>query len=188
MNPDLKDWLTTAVMVGYHSKSELRALLQDDFTDELELQEAQEVLSVLWETRCLELDASNSGPDDSDRLAQAFLALRSHGIVCEENFTCCQTCGHAAVREADSSSWGYVFFHEQDSERIPTGQLYLAYSLFDSFLKDLSDEESEDKTLMLAETIVMELEQAGLRVDWAGNVNQRIIVRIADWRRPLDES
>src|SRR5579883_3124579 len=61
---------------------------------------------------------------DCDKLDAAFDELEQQGIVSRQNFTCCQTCGHAEIWDEvelarqDAEVKGYVFYHMQDTERV----------------------------------------------------------------------
>jgi len=74
----------------------------------------------LWDARESE---QRNWPDitDADRLAAAFASLESEGIIARMNFTCCQTCGFAEIGDEvpdGQTMSGFVFFHEQDAERL----------------------------------------------------------------------
>lgn len=66
---------------------------------------------------------------DCDRLDRAFAELERAGVVARQNFTCCQTCGHAEIGdEGDKLKApggrirGYTFYHSQDTESAVEGQ------------------------------------------------------------------
>jgi hypothetical protein len=119
------------------------------------------------------------GPTDCDRLDEAFAALEAEGIVARQNFTCCQTCGHAEIWgeieevSAERDVDGYVFYHIQDTESAcQGGGLYLAYGTTEGGPKELAD---------IGRRIVRALERAGLTVRWNGSTGQRIGVEM-EWR------
>lgn len=90
-----------------------------------------------------------------DALAVAFDDLRKQGYKARQNFMCCQTCGSASLR---GKGLGYVFYHNQDMDRLNAGGgTYLAY----------------DGDGMV---IVKALLKAGLRVQWNTEENERIYV------------
>ena len=94
------------------------------------------------------------------------------------DFTCCQTCGHAEIDDElgpAREERGYTFFHQQDTERIADGQLYLAYGAF-------GPEVTEEA---IAGAVVERLRAEGLAVTWNGETTSRIEVAIGDWRKPL---
>jgi hypothetical protein len=112
---------------------------------------------------------------DNDRLERAFKALEDAGIVARENFTCCQTCGHAEIgdeidawRDAGRSVRGYVFFHQQDTERATEGQgLMLAYGVASEGVEAIE----------IGSEIVRALDGAGLAVRWDGAEGSPRIIR-----------
>jgi hypothetical protein len=118
---------------------------------------------------------------DCDRVDAAFEALEADGIVCRQNFSCCQTCGSAEIadevaaeREAGGEVAGYAYYHMQDTDSaVDGGGLHLAYG-------SVADEEAP--TVAIAQRIVSALEREGLAVNWNGEVRTRIHVPLV-WRR-----
>jgi hypothetical protein len=112
---------------------------------------------------------------DCDRLDAAFAELEASGIVCRQNWTCCQTCGLAEIgEEIKSGSRGYVFFHQQDTDRVvEDGCLYLAYGA----CSDVREEQLE-----VAEEIARIIRENGLTVEWDGSLEKRIMVRL-EWKK-----
>ena len=117
---------------------------------------------------------------DCDRLDRAFQELEQRGIVARQNFACCQTCGNSEIGEPIAEARkkgpvkGYVYYHEQDTERAGSGQeLYLASGSVGG---------TEEDALAVANTIVEKLENQGLTVRWEGKLDKRIIVEL-DWKR-----
>lgn len=126
---------------------------------------------------------------DCDRLDDAFAALAKVGVVARQNFTCCQSCGHAEiwdeireVHERGDPVSGYTFFHMQDTEGAEEyGSLYLAYG---AALGPEEDEDSlEERALGVGREVVRALEASGLSVSWNGTTSQRICVTDLDWKR-----
>ena len=94
---------------------------------------------------------------------------------------------------------GYVFFHQQDSERLAPGgsDLYLAFGGFraatdvDPVLVERAragDDEAKGEVVRASEVsygreIVAALERQGLRVEWGGTGESRIQLLDLDWRR-----
>lgn len=137
----------------------------------------EQIVRAAWAARAVAVGA-RSGPDDHARLASAFAALAGDGIVGRMDFTCCQTCGHAEIgdeRGPARDERGYTFFHQQDTERIADGLLYLAYGAF-------APETAEEA---IAGTVVERLRAEGLEVTWSGETTARIEVAVGDWRKPL---
>lgn len=137
-------------------------------TDDLLAKHMQEQRNWLSETDC-------------DRLDEAFAELDRHGIVARQNFTCCQTCGHAEINTEIAKTQqyrpvrGYVFFHWQDTESaVRSGYLYLAYG---------SVSGKEEESALIAREVVASLRRAGLEADWNGSVRTRICIKNIEWKR-----
>lgn len=149
---------------------------------------------------------------DYGRLGAAFDDLDADGVLARMNFACCTTCATHDIddeRTPDPDTadwyryreWAYVYFHEQDAERLADDNpvLYLGYSAFRphpalpvSLLDAMSDgdqtaerEVYERTETMVAEQIVSALRRHGLEVTWSGSRHDRIAVRIGAWRKPL---
>ena len=112
-----------------------------------------------------------------DRLDRAFAALERRGVVARQDFSDCQTCGHSEMGEElakNRTAHGYVFFHDQDTERSADGEgLMLAYG---------ARSQREQDVLGVAREIVAELKKAGLRPEWNGSVERRIGVPMT-WQK-----
>lgn len=114
---------------------------------------------------------------DCDKLTNAFEELSENGIVAQENFTCCQTCGSYEIAEhAVEGDYGYVFYHQQDTERAVEGDgVYLSYGNIGSDEKPLTD---------ITDQIVNTIEKHGLRVNWNRSMNTRMLVNL-DWKKRI---
>jgi hypothetical protein len=116
---------------------------------------------------------------DNDRVDRAFAELDASGVVARQNFADCQTCGNAEIhdelqsaRAAGRNVRGYVYYHQQDTDRaVDGGGLVLAYGAADGA-----------HALEIAREVVRVLERHGLRTEWNGKVERRIGVTI-DWKR-----
>jgi len=58
----------------------------------------------------------------TSNLNKAFSALRKAGYFARQNFTCCQTCGWAAVPEEKGEK--AVFYHNQDNHNKLRGRSF----------------------------------------------------------------
>lgn len=94
-----------------------------------------------------------------EQLAKAFLALRQSGIYAEQNWTCCQSCGFAEMEteKGAKANSKVLFYHGQDEEKLSQGSIYLAH-------RNIKD------------TDLQALRDAGLVVEWNGNIGVRIRV------------
>ena len=176
MDPYLENWLKAVIVSGYSTRAELLESLTEEADSP---QEALAVLNKYWYRWEEELLKREGIEDDHGRLLRAYAELEAKGIVCEENFTCCQSCGHYEIKKRRPEDWGYLFFHEQ----IGGGDLYLAHGLFD--FEGLPEKEADLRDELLAATAVEAFRSAGLTVDWDGSSGQRIHLHITDWRKPL---
>jgi hypothetical protein len=53
-------------------------------------------------------------------ISKLFEDLTAAGVECRENFTCCQSCGHAELSGITDGS--YIFYHEQTADAIMNGR------------------------------------------------------------------
>lgn len=113
----------------------------------------------------------------NDRIDAAFEFLQSKGIFAAQNFTCCSSCGHAEAAGAldEMHGRGYVFYHQQDTERGIDGQgLMLAYGSSDG----------EDSSIVaIGREICGGLEQFGIPYEWDGSPSVRIQIQPFEWRK-----
>jgi len=121
------------------------------------------------------------GVTDCDRLDRAMEALEAGGVLTRQHFTCCQTCGHAQIRDEVKASTGrgrevlgYAFYHRQDTDAAVDGDgLYLAYG---------ATEKGEAAMVAIGRIVSDALSRHGLEVAWDGSAEKRIFVRL-DWKR-----
>lgn len=184
---ELRDLIEIEVKAGFASKKEILesaidALLGDYDYDWIE----DSATSILDE--CLKAHYEKQKAwqieTDCDRLDEAFAELDRNGIVARQNFTCCQTCGHAEISYAieDTEKFrpvrGYVFYHQQDLESAArNGYLYLAYGSLSG---------KEEDSAKIAQEISDTIKRHGLEPDWNGSVRTRICIREIDWKRRRD--
>lgn len=96
--------------------------------------------------------------DIRDAIKTAYKDLRRQGYFCRSNFWCCSTCACAAIPDERGSK--YVFYHRQDAQDIDRlGRCYLAWA--------------GDGT-----EIVAAMTRAGLKAQWDGRTETRILVGI----------
>ncbi len=121
---------------------------------------------------------------DCDRMVRAFERLEESGIIALHHYSCCGTCGAAAVakemeeaHEEGRPVRGYTFYHQQDTESAASGScIYLSYGAWKGGGRE---------TEAIAREIISVLNDAGLSTDWNGSLNQRIELRV-DWKRRRD--
>lgn len=117
------------------------------------------------------------GVSTNDRIDKAFEFLDHAGIYSAQDYWCCSSCGHSAAAETmtERKTRGYVFYHEQDTERaVEGGGLMLAYGSY----------EGEDpKTEAIAREICDTLDRFGIPHEWNGSASSRIFIQPFEWRK-----
>jgi Domain of unknown function (DUF6891) len=170
-----------AVAAGYRTRADLAELAEEYLATQerrpVSRPQAEALADRLWTERVREQEHWE-GETDPERLTTAFTLLEEAGIVARENFACCRPCGLAEIgAEARPESRGFVFFHDQCTERAAAGQgLSLYYGGFDG---------TEDSTAAVGREVVTALEQAGLPARWDGRPGTAIEVTPLDWRKRL---
>ena len=178
---EVRDLIAREVTTGFASEDEIREQALELAAEEGEEPES-ELLDRIDDMLEKAMDdharaqESWDGTTDCDRLDAAFRDLERSGVVARQNWTCCQTCGLSEMRgEVHDHSRGYVFYHQQDTEAaLETGTLYLAYGA-------CSDDREEQ--LAVAREIASTLARHGLKVEWSGSLERRILVNGISWRR-----
>ncbi|MFW0784144.1 hypothetical protein AAFP35_06445 [Gordonia sp. CPCC 206044] len=212
---DLRELVRSRVIPGFVDRLELEADVRDWAEDVgADTDDALAVARQLWAQR---IDEQRGWSDTGDygRLADAFAELDAAGILARMNFSCCSRC---ATQEIDAQrtpdpdrddwylfrEWAYVFFHEQDAERLADDDpmLYLGYSAFrphpslpEELLDAMSDGDVqaertayERTETLVGEQIVATLQRHGLDVRWSQARRDRIVVHVPQWRKPLPHS
>ncbi|WBQ04072.1 DUF6891 domain-containing protein [Kribbella sp. CA-293567] len=184
---ELRDQVLLWVLPGFNTRDEVLEYARE-FRDDDEMQvsdaELEQVVDEVWNARLAEQQTWTT-PTDADRVEAAFAALDAAGVVARMNFTCCQTCGVDEIddeRPTDRPSSGYVFFHQQDSERLTDNgsHLYLAYGTLDPIRGQVAEQDTE-----IGHQITAALRAQNLPVDWNGSSDQRIAVGPLTWHRRL---
>ena len=183
-NPDdllaeVRELIAREVSAGFSSDEEIREQIVDMVSEEGEpddelLDRIDGLIEKAVAGRADEQE-SWTGLTDCDRLDASFAELQASGIVCRQNWTCCQSCGLAEIGgELAPESRGYVFFHQQDTEAaVDDGRLYLAYGA----CSDVKEEQ-----LAVAHEIARTIRENGLAVEWEGDLEKRIVVKLT-WKK-----
>ncbi len=137
-------------------------------------EQAREIVSAVWSARLAEQQGWPA-VTDAERLLGVFEELAAQDIVAEPNFACCGRCGLAEIgAEATPDSRGFVFFHQQDTERAVRGDgLMLSFGGFDG---------SGTETTGVGREAADALAAAGLPVVWDGSAERRLHVTPLQWR------
>lgn len=180
----LRHYITRDVAAGYVEIAKIANRAAENMVDDFDVDELRPLAKQILDTELANhLAAQRDWPTvtDCDRLEAAFAELEQRGIMCRQNFTCCGTCGVAAIvdlMEAQQKSGttlrGYAFFHEQDTECAVDGScLYLNYG---------SDSGEKEAAITIGREIVESLRLHGLDVHWDGTIGKRIAI-VLDWKR-----
>ncbi len=173
---EVEEYADLMVRGGFVERDEVVEAVVDSFPEEVSEQDAEALVERLWAARLSE-QAGWPAETETDRLMGALAELDDAGVVARANFTCCNTCGTTEIgAEADENSRGYVFFHQQDTERAAEGGgLYLAFGTFGA-----------GDAAAVGREVVAALEAAGLRVQWNGSPTTRILVTPLTWQVRLE--
>jgi hypothetical protein len=91
----------------------------------------------------------------AERLQPVFDRLKRHGYFAEQNWKCCQSCGCAAIPSYQDK---FVFYHEQDAERMEErDSVYLTWSGDGRLIRDT-------------------FRKAGFKVEWDGSEDKRLLI------------
>ncbi|MGC4942570.1 DUF6891 domain-containing protein [Kribbella sp. DT2] len=184
---ELREQVELWVRPGFLGRADVLEYARDFRDDDqvpVDDQDLEQLVEDVWQARLAE-QASWPASTDADRVAAAFAELDANGVVARMNFTCCQNCGVTEIddeRPDDRPSSGYVFFHQQDAERLAEepAQLYLAYGTLDPEQGRVA-EQDEAVGRRVQEALLAQ----GLPVEWDGSSTARISVGPLTWRRRL---
>ncbi|MFF8768870.1 DUF6891 domain-containing protein [Kitasatospora sp. NPDC015120] len=184
---DAEERARELIRCGFQEPDEIAESLVEDLDDQgLTVEEAERIVAPLWRER-LQEQAAWPETTDVDRLGAAFDALEDRGIVAAMDFTCCANCGYAEIGgEAAPDSRGFVFFHQQDTERAAEGgALMLRYGGFQ--VADEPTEAAVRRTAEVGREVAAALAAAGLPVEWDGSPEAAIAVTPITWLNRLPE-
>jgi len=177
-------FITMQVRSGFYSRQQVIEECQTEFLHDTAYRgwlTEERVRQMTDEVITQQLVAQRNWPrhTDCDALDAAFAALEREGITARHDYACCQSCGHAEMKEELAQGGrevrGYVFYHRQDTEKALAGHgLMLSYGVMGA------DERTQ---LKIGQRIVFALRDAGLAVAWSGNPYERIYIRQFKWQR-----
>lgn len=185
---DLKIWARLHVRGGFEEVEDIEELLLElvgEFETSLSERdlrfEVRDAVIAAVES-LLEDQAKWDVLTDYDRLELAFDQLEDAGIVARQNFTCCGTCGAAEIQAEiedfefeGRTALGYVFFHQQDTERAVEGSgLYFSYGSV--------EDGPEEAHLAIGQQVHDTMAAVGLKPHWNGKIDQRVGVML-EWKR-----
>ena len=154
-------------------------LRDDDFGGDIE-PTARAMVDGVIETLIAE-QAAWPAEGDCEKLDRAFEAMKASGIFARHHYSCCGTCGTSEIYaeiddaiERGEPVRGHTYYHVQDTESaVAGGMLLLAYG---------DDEGTKDGIRAIGHEVCETLKRHGLDVDWNGDIQRRIVVRL-DWKR-----
>lgn len=171
---------------GYHKRSRIIGEVAELVAEEgLDFDPVKVVDVAISEHRTEQVDWPVL--TDFDRLQTAMDAMEDKGIVARDNFLCCSNCGVNEIgyeieefRKAGRAARGYAFFHEQDTEAaVDGGMLYLDYG-------NAERDYHAGRSRQIGQEVAKTLEAAGLKVEWNGDLERRVGVRM-DWLRRWEQ-
>jgi hypothetical protein len=137
------------------------------------------------------LESMKSWPavTDCDRLDTAFDELDNLGIMVRHDWTCCSNCAVAALHQALENTpsnasnvpfIGYVYYHQQDSQRAADGGgLLLGYGT----LQPTEDQTNYQRlSVQVARQACDVLKKHNLQINWDGTIERRLEVQL-NWQR-----
>lgn len=174
---EVRERAVTLLAPGFNTEREVLDIVCDDVEEE-HWRGARDVvfeesLRLLKRARRWPADE----PKDHLRVEAAFDELAADGFVPRMNFTCCNQCGFTEIGdEREGSEWAFVFFHEQDTERLvdEPALLYLSFGAFDN---------TSEGDARAGAAVAEAMRRQGLEVDWDGNPEARIVLRDVRWRK-----
>ncbi|MCL1838211.1 MAG: hypothetical protein FWG47_02705 [Propionibacteriaceae bacterium] len=201
------EYAKEVILAGFYTFDEAIESVRESFADTAVAEfHLDEITRHIWEQRLAE-EAAWDAPGDYAKLATAFERLNTSGIVARMNFACCNTCGLSEIgddlaKDADGRpvAGGFAFFHQQDSARlVDDGFLHLTFGAFKAAenlpaellekarAKDqvAAEQVRNESDRLVGVQIVAALDGVGLETEWEGDPDQRILVNINQWRKPL---
>ena len=165
---------------GYSARNQIVESVRD-YAEDQKYRKFDAEKIVASEIAALKVDEA-AWPDftDYDRLLEAIVRLEGNGVVMRQDFTCCQTCGHAEIGEeirnfetTGRQARGYAFFHQQATESVVDGgDINFAYGAVGG----------QATALEIAKNVADAMRSAGLKVDWNGKTSMCVMVEL-DWKR-----
>lgn len=192
LRTEATDLLTRKLAEGFDTPDEAAEIVVEMLSDEHEPEEVERAVRELLPGVIAEREkAMRAWPPktDCDRLDAAFEEMNANGIMARHDWTCCGTCGSAEMpdeydrlkgRWAGVPIVGYTFYHQQGTESAAEGDgVYLGYG---STQKFETEPEYVNASLEVARRVCETLAKHGLKTEWDGSYDRRILV-VVDWKR-----
>ena len=196
---DVRSAIWKQIVLGHADEATLAFDIADQFSDGPAPVDEDGVRAAVHHLVAVRRGQQETFGEVVTNLDSAFATLREPGVIAEQVFSCCNTCGFDEIRGvSDGPHWaGFVFFHLQDAEElVETGETYLSYGMFwshyktrmeyDAMSEDARSAYCEERTRDLVRLVVVPtLREYGLEVDWNEDLNTRILLRGAEFYRPI---
>ena len=185
MTPEQDAYLKTLTNGGYLTAEEIAETIESD-DDPKENPHVEDLLPRIrarMEARHDEL--RRRGTSAYARLRRAFDELEGRKVIVRENYWCCNTCGfdgiaHEMAEEENQDTRGFVFFHQQDTDRVvESNVLLLRFGGFDEAREGWTTSD----TTKMGHEIVDVLQKNELEVSWNGAADEAISVAM-EWDKP----
>lgn len=178
------DYTSRVIATGYLRRDQVVDALVDHAAGAIDPSDAADLVLALWDER-LHTQARWPAVTDCDRLDTAFARLDEAGVLARQHYGCCLRHGFEALtaEPAATSAWGFVYFSQADTAHAVDGRgLQLAYGAFASNALPL--DQRRGRVFEVGRYVVADLCAAGLDVQWAEDIDERILVDL-DWERRL---
>ena len=112
------------------------------------------------------------------KLQKAFDELQAQGITGRQDFWCCNSCGHHAIKKEMRSEGtdGYTFYNGQATDQMfDSGTVMLQFGGGHKTFTESDDPEQE-----VGRKIVEAIEKQGLQTKWNGDAGRSIEVVVAE--------
>ena len=186
------DFIYTQVRAGFYSLEEIHEVAIEEiddngFGDEISEEWAYEQIEKIY-AELLEESKTWESPTETERLIAAFDELAEKYKITALHYTgYTMDDGEYEVVEIERTliengeqSEGYCFYHGQDLERAVQGEgLMIAFQKIDNVSNSVSKE--------VAQIVVDVLEKHGLKTDWDGKAESRILLPNFKWQRVYHE-
>lgn len=180
---DLRKWVHSLVWTGEYLADEIPLLIEDSLGvgDEVDEDWLEKVIAAEVAKKRA---AENKWPKvtDWDRLDRAFRALQEQGVIALHLAGFTQSDGLEEVEDdykvaggKKSNYAGHCFYTEQDQEHALAGEgLHIGFGHLSG---------NNAKGVAVGRLLQTALAAAGLKVEWDGSINSRLLIKSFRWQR-----
>lgn len=202
---DAQHLLALQIATGFYTREWIIENAVEYYSEEADEHELKKAIPKLFDAAMAERRQEMlSWPEatDCERLDAAFDELNAAGIMARHSWWCCGNCGqdamidefervanegHLANPRAESPR-GYVFYHQQDTERVAEaaisddGEGAEESMLLLSYGSTRDGDDEEKASVAIGKEVARILNKHGLKTHWDGTIEHRIGVHM-DWKR-----